>query len=46
MENTFDPLVVHYAETFIIPACVETFRMRPSGPSAEKTVMVIQALIR
>jgi mannose-6-phosphate isomerase class I len=45
-ENTFAPLVVHYAETFIIPACVEMFRMRPSGPSAEKTVMVIQAMVR
>jgi mannose-6-phosphate isomerase class I len=46
MENTFEPFIVHYAETFVIPACVETFRMRPSGPSTEKTVMVIQALVR
>jgi mannose-6-phosphate isomerase class I len=45
-ENTFAPLVVHYAETFIIPACVKIFRMRPSGPSAEKMVMVIQAMVR
>ncbi|MDR2103348.1 MAG: class I mannose-6-phosphate isomerase [Treponema sp.] len=46
VENSFEPLVIHYAETFIIPACVETFRMRPSGPSDKKTVMVIQALVR
>jgi hypothetical protein len=29
----FDPLVVHYAETFIVPAALGDFSVRPHGPS-------------
>lgn len=29
-ENVFEPFVVHYAETFIVPACVGRYRISPT----------------
>lgn len=40
--GAFEPFEVHYAETFIIPACVEDFIIRPG----EGECMVIRAYIR
>lgn len=32
-ENKFEPFVVHYAETFIVPASVGSYTIRPTGPT-------------
>jgi mannose-6-phosphate isomerase class I len=42
----FAPLVVHYAETFIVPASVEEYSIRPYGESAGKTIATIKAYVR
>ncbi|WP_218141989.1 class I mannose-6-phosphate isomerase [Salipaludibacillus aurantiacus] len=42
----FAPYVVHYAETFIIPANVTTYTIRPSGPSEGKTIATVKAYVR
>nr|WP_246120545.1 class I mannose-6-phosphate isomerase [Cohnella terricola] len=44
--NAFEPYVIRYAETFIVPASVEAYTIRPSGPSAGKKVGVIKAFVR
>ena len=45
-DGRFEPFVVHYAETFIIPACVEEYTVRPCGLSEGKTCMTIRASVR
>lgn len=45
-EGRFAPFVVHYAETFIIPACVGEYTIRPWGESEGKECMVIRAFVR
>ena len=45
-DGRFEPFVVHYAETFIIPACVEAYTVRPCGLSEGKTCMTIRASVR
>jgi len=42
----FPPLVVHYAETFIIPASVGEYTIRPHGRSAGKRCTTIKAFVR
>ena len=42
----FAPLVVHYAETFIVPAAVGDFTIRPHGPSEGKRCGTIKAFVR
>lgn len=44
--GAFEPFVVHYAETFIVPASVGSYSIRPSGSSEGKQVGVIQAYVR
>ena len=44
--HAFDPFVVHYAETFIVPAAVGSFTVRPHGPSEGKECATIKAFIR
>ena len=44
--GAFEPFVVHYAETFIVPAAVGAYTIRPSGPSAGKTCATIKAFVR
>ena len=44
--DAFEPFVVHYAETFIVPASVGAYRISPSGPSNGKTCATIKASIR
>ena len=42
----FPPLLVHYAETFIIPAAVGRYTIRPHGPSEGKRLATIKASVR
>lgn len=44
--GAFEPFVVHYAETFIVPACVGAYRIRPSGESEGATIATIKAYVR
>lgn len=42
----FDPFIVHYAETFIIPAWLGEYVITPHGLSEGKTCMTIKAYVR
>jgi hypothetical protein len=44
--KAFEPFIIHYAETFIVPAAVGAYTIRPSGPSAGKECAVIKAFVR
>lgn len=44
--GAFEPLVVHYAETFIIPASVGEYSIRPFGKSEGHECATIKAYIR
>lgn len=44
--NSFAPFVVHYAETFIIPANIEEYTIRPYGMSEGEEIKVIKAYVR
>lgn len=45
-DNSFEPFVVHYAETFIIPEAVGAYTIRPYGESEEKEIATIKAFVR
>ncbi|WP_321290118.1 class I mannose-6-phosphate isomerase [uncultured Sunxiuqinia sp.] len=45
-QNEFEPFVVHYVETFIVPASVAEYTIRPSGESQGKTIGTIKAFVR
>ena len=45
-ENKFEPYVIHYAETFIVPASVGEYTIRPYGESEGKTCATIKAFVR
>jgi mannose-6-phosphate isomerase class I len=45
-DNAFAPFVVHYAETFIVPASVGRYCIRPSGESEGQTIATIKAFVR
>jgi mannose-6-phosphate isomerase class I len=42
----FPPFIVHYAETFIVPAAVGAYTIRPHGPSIGKQCATIKAFVR
>jgi len=44
--GAFPPFVVHFAETFIIPAAVGDYTIRPHGPSEGKGCATIKAFVR
>ncbi|MGM9803612.1 MAG: class I mannose-6-phosphate isomerase [Muribaculaceae bacterium] len=44
--GAFEPLVVHYAETFIIPAAAGDYTIRPYGRSEGKQCGTIKAYVR
>lgn len=44
--NVFEPFVIHYAETFIVPAAVGEYTVTPHGESAGKQCATMKAFIR
>ena len=44
--KSFEPFVVHYAETFIVPASVGEYTIRPYGTSEGKECGTIKAYVR
>jgi hypothetical protein len=44
--EAFEPFVVHYAETFIIPAAVGAYTIRPYGAAEGKECATIKAFVR
>lgn len=44
--GAFEPFVVHYAETFIVPACVGAYTIRPYGVSAGHSCGTLKAYVR
>ncbi|HLJ90815.1 MAG TPA: class I mannose-6-phosphate isomerase [Candidatus Angelobacter sp.] len=44
--QSFEPFTVHYAETFIIPAAVGPYTIRPSGIAEGKECATIKAFVR
>ena len=44
--GAFAPFVVHYAETFIVPAAVGAYTVRPHGPAAGRECATLKAFVR
>ena len=44
--GAFEPFVVHYAETFIIPACVGAYTIRPFGEAEGSPCATLKAFVR
>lgn len=44
--GAFEPFIVHYAETFIVPASVGEYTIAPHGKSAGKEIATIKAYVR
>lgn len=44
--GAFAPFIVHYAESFIVPAAVGGYTICPHGPSAGKECATIKAFVR
>lgn len=45
-DQKFKPFIVHYAETFIIPASVDEYTIKPCGKSAGQTIATIKAYVK
>lgn len=44
--NAFEPFIVHYAETFIIPEAIKEYTISPYGKSLGKELVTIKAYVR
>ncbi len=44
--SAFEPFVVHYAETFIVPAAVGPYTIRPHGSSVGRECATMKAFVR
>jgi mannose-6-phosphate isomerase class I len=44
--GAFEPYVVHYAETFIVPAAVGPYTIRPHGDAVGSTCATLKAYVR
>jgi hypothetical protein len=45
-DRAFDPFVVHYAETFVVPASVGRYTIRPHGTAEGTECATLQASVR
>ena len=45
-ENKFNPFIVHYAETFIVPAAVGTYTIHPHGEAEGTECATLKAYVR
>jgi len=45
-DNAFDPFAINYAETFIVPAKIGAYTIRPFGKSIGKKIGTLKAYIR
>ncbi len=45
-DGAFEPFVVHYAETFIVPASVGAYRISPHGKAAGAKLATVKAYVR
>lgn len=45
-EGAFEPFIVHYAETFIVPACAGKYTIKPYGESEGKKIGIMKAYVR
>jgi len=46
LDGGFEPFTVHYAETFIVPASVGAYTIRPTGTEHEQMHATIKAFVR
>lgn len=44
--NSFEPFIIHYAETFIVPAAVGEYTIRPHGESEGQQCATMKASVR
>ena len=44
--GAFEPFIVHYAETFIVPAAVGEYTIRPHGKSVGQECATMKAFVR
>jgi len=45
-DGAFDPVIIHYAETFIVPAVVGRYTVRPHGPGSGQECATMKAYVR
>lgn len=45
-DNSFEPFIIHYAETFIVPATVGAYSIRPYGEGEGSECATIKAYVR
>jgi hypothetical protein len=45
-DRTFEPFVVHFAETFIVPGTLGSYTIRPHGPAEGAECATIKAFVR
>lgn len=45
-DNLFKPYVIHYAETFIVPATVQSYTIRPYGQSEGRECAIVKAFVQ
>jgi hypothetical protein len=45
-DESFEPFVIHYAETFIVPAAVRRYTVRPHGPAEGRECATIKTFVR
>lgn len=46
LDHSFEPFIIHYAETFIVPDAVNQYQIRPYGLSEGKEIATLKAFIR
>jgi hypothetical protein len=44
--HAFEPFIVHFAETFIVPAAVGAYTIRPNGAAIGSECATIKAFVR